>query len=168
MFAKFLTPGDVRSHLLILIGMVAVIASALAFEHIGGYQPCKLCLEQRSPWYAGIPIAGLGVLAVLFQWPAIFSRLVLICVGLVLAYSLYLGVHHAGVEYGWWAGPGDCGVVEGGVAPTTDGLFQQLGETVPPSCDDAALRIMGLSFAGWNAVASAALAGYALIVATRR
>ena len=25
---------------------------------------------------------------------------------------------------------------------------------VPPSCDKAALRVLGLSFAGWNAIAS--------------
>ena len=29
---------------------------------------------------------------------------------------------------------------------------------VPPSCDKAALRVLGLSFAGWNAIASLILA----------
>jgi disulfide bond formation protein DsbB len=29
---------------------------------------------------------------------------------------------------------------------------------VPPSCTDAALRVLGLSFAGWNAITSAVLA----------
>ena len=29
---------------------------------------------------------------------------------------------------------------------------------IPPSCDEAAGRFLGLSFAGWNVLASAALA----------
>jgi disulfide bond formation protein DsbB len=29
---------------------------------------------------------------------------------------------------------------------------------VPPACDKAALRVLGLSFAGWNVVASLILA----------
>jgi len=32
---------------LLAVGMAAVVGSALGFEHIGGYIPCKLCLEQR-------------------------------------------------------------------------------------------------------------------------
>ena len=33
--------------LVVAPGMVAIIASVLAFQHIGGYIPCALCLEQR-------------------------------------------------------------------------------------------------------------------------
>ena len=33
---------------------------------------------------------------------------------------------------------------------------------MPPSCDKAALRILGLSMAGWNAIASLVLAIIAL------
>ena len=147
--------------------MCAVILSALAFEHLGGYVPCKLCLEQREPWYFGIPVAGLAVVSLAAGGPSFISRgLVLIC-GLILAYSMVLGVHHAGVEWDWWQGPSDCGAVEGGLATTTTDLLKQLEETVTPSCTDAALRVLGLSFAGWNAVCSFALAVFAFRTATR-
>ena len=155
-----------RSHLFLYLsvfaGMCAVILSALAFEHIGGYQPCKLCLEQREPWYFGIPIVGLAVLSLLMKWPAFLTRGLLLVVGLVLIYSLVLGVNHSGVEWGWWEGPGDCGAVEGGLATTTTDLLKQLEQNVPPSCTEAALRVFGLSFAGWNAVMSALLAMVAI------
>ena len=157
-----------KYYLLVAGGMIAVIAAALAFEHIGGYKPCKLCLAQREPWYAGIPVAILAVLAVLAGFRPVVPRLLMLVVGLILVYSAWLGVHHSGVEWGWWPGPGDCGVVEGGISNNTEGLFQQLQTEVPPSCDDAPLRILGLSFAGWNAVASSFLAIIAFGLVARR
>ena len=32
---------------LVLVGAAATILAALAFEHLGGYAPCPLCLEER-------------------------------------------------------------------------------------------------------------------------
>lgn len=152
---------------MLLIGMCAVILSALAFEHIGGYQPCKLCLQQREPWYIGIPVAALALIASYVRWPRFIAQALLAVVIVILGYSAYLGAHHSGVEWGLWQGPSDCGVVEGGIASDTDTFLQQLEQSVPPSCTDAALRVLGLSFAGWNALASLALALLA-IVALRR
>ena len=42
------------------------------------------------------------------------------------------------------------------------GVLDAIDAFVPPSCDTAALRVLGLSFAGWNAVASVILAVIAL------
>ena len=36
---------------LLLVGGLAAIATAWGFQLIGGYVPCKLCLEQRIPYY---------------------------------------------------------------------------------------------------------------------
>jgi len=33
---------------MVLIGAAAIL-TALGFEHLGGYQPCALCLQQRVP-----------------------------------------------------------------------------------------------------------------------
>ncbi len=166
-----LTAAVPRSHLkfylLVLAGMGAVILSALAFEHIGGYQPCKLCLEQRVPWYSGIPVMALATLALFMKWPPIITRNLMLVAGIILIYSVYLGVHHSGVEWGWWQGPGDCGAVEGGLATNTVDFLKQLEQSVPPSCTDAALRVFGLSFAGWNAVMSLIFALIALPTAFR-
>jgi len=154
--------AHLKYYLLVLFGMCAVILSALAFEHIGGYQPCKLCLQQREPWYLGIPVLVIACLSLVFKGPACLTRGMMAIGGLIMLYSFVLGVNHSGVEWGFWEGPGDCGVVEGGLAATTTDFLKQLEQTVPPSCTDAALRIMGLSFAGWNAVMSLVLAVLAL------
>ena len=43
-----------------------------------------------------------------------------------------------------------------------NGVLDQLNTLIPPSCDEAAGRFLGLSFAGWNVLASAfwAAVGY--------
>ncbi len=153
--------------MLVLVGMCAVIASALAFEHIGGYIPCKLCLEQRNPWYIGIPVMAIAVLGLFLKWPATVGRLLLLVVGLILLYSVFLGVRHAGVEWAWWEGPGDCGAVQTDMSMSVTDLAKGLEQTIAPSCTEASLRILGLSFAGWNAVASTFMAATSIFIATR-
>ena len=54
----------------------------------------------------------------------------------------------------------------GAVAAPADtggkGVLDAIDTFVPPSCDKAAARLLGLSFAGWNALASLVLAIVAL------
>jgi len=141
---------------LVLLGMIAVIAAVLGFEHLGGFTPCKLCLGQREPYYAAIPIAALALFSALFKWPACLTRGTLAITGLLMIYAMILGIHHAGVEWAWWAGPTDCG--GGTTIENADDLLGSLTKVKPPSCNDAAGRFLGLSFAGYNVIVSAILA----------
>ncbi|MDQ6432693.1 disulfide bond formation protein B [Mesorhizobium sp. LHD-90] len=144
--------------LFLAVAMAATVGSALGFQHLGGYIPCKLCYEQRIPYYVGVPLMLLALVAATVRLPPVVSRGLLFAGGLLMAYGLYLGVYHSGVEWGFWPGPTDCGMV---VAPPDTGgkgVLDALNTIVPPSCDKAALRILGLSLAGWNAIASLALA----------
>lgn len=151
---------------LVALGMAVTVGAALGFQHLGGYIPCKLCLEQRLPYYIGIPIAALAFASAALNGPAIVTRGLLMACALLMIWSIWLGGFHAGVEWGWWAGPSDCGVV---AAPESSGsLLDQLDLVIPPSCDQAAGRFLGLSFAGWNVVASVALAAIACVAALRR
>jgi disulfide bond formation protein DsbB len=76
-----------------------------------------------------------------------------------------LGTYHAGVEWGWWAGPTDC------TGPLTDltaggSLLSQLNSIHVVRCDEAAWRLLGISLAGYNALISlalAAIAGFGLL-----
>jgi disulfide bond formation protein DsbB len=85
-----------------------------------------------------------------------------------MVYAALLGVQHAGVEWGWWAGPTDCGAVAEGITTNANDLLGQLATTKPPSCNDAAGRFLGLSFAGWNVVVSVILAGIAFFGTIRK
>lgn len=145
---------------LVGLGMAATVGGALLFQHVGGYIPCALCLEQRTPHYIGIPLALAAFAAARLRAPAWLTRSLLLLVAVLMIWSVGLGVYHAGVEWGFWAGPADCAAT-GGVDLSGD-LLSSLDTTRPPSCTEAALRILGLSLAGWNAILSSLLALIAL------
>ncbi|WP_245409827.1 disulfide bond formation protein B [Pararhizobium haloflavum] len=145
---------------LLLFGMMVTVGGALAFEHIGGFIPCALCLQQRTPYYIGIPIAALALASLLGRAPFLVTRLLFLAAFALMAYGAGLGAYHSGVEWGWWEGPVSCG--GGGFTSDAGSLLSQLDATRPPSCNDAAGRFLGLSFAGWNVIASLGLAAIAL------
>jgi len=148
---------------LLLLGGLAVIAAAWGFQLIGGYVPCKLCLEQRVPYYAGLPIAAVALFLIL-RGRAALAMLALLAVTAIFAYGAGLGIYQAGAEWQFWAGPNDCG--GGSAAPdSAANMLQALQTTRVVSCTEASWRMFGLSFAGWNAVASAGLASLALVAA---
>ena len=149
------------------LGMAVTVGTALGFQHIGGYIPCKLCLEQRLPYYIGVPVAVRALAAAVLRLPPAAVRGLLVAVALLMTWSIWLGGFHAGVEWGFWPGPSDCGAVV--PPPSGSGnLLDQLDAVIPPSCDQAAGRFLGLSFAGWNVAASVVLAGIAWVAALRR
>jgi disulfide bond formation protein DsbB len=143
---------------LILAAAVATVGAALFFQHVIGLVPCKLCLIQRQPYYAAIPLAlALLLLPISDGW----RRLGLAALALVFLVSAGLGAYHAGVEWGFFLGPSDCG---GGAPPAASGVgdfLKQLETTRVVSCTEAAWRFLGLSMAGWNAVVSLGLAAFA-------
>ena len=149
-----------------ILGLVALamILGAWGFQLIGGLPPCPLCLEQRVPYYLGIPLALLaGVLAPKAPLPA---RALLALFGVAMLVTAGLAAYHAGIEWGFWAGPTDC---SGGVADTTDAssLLGQLRSAQVVRCDQAAWRLFGLSLAGYNAIVSLGLAVLAWFAAWR-
>ncbi len=128
------------------------ILTALGFQYIGGYQPCMLCLEQRYAFYAGIP-ALFVALALTAGEKRGFAAALFFLVALAFLANAGLGVYHAGAEWKFWPGPMTCG---GGQSLTTSagGLLKDIEGIKVVKCDEAALRVLGLSFAGWNVVAS--------------
>jgi disulfide bond formation protein DsbB len=131
------------------------VGSALAIEHIGGIRPCPLCLDQRIAYYAAIPLAALA--AILAGRSPLWSRLLLAAVALGFVANTGLGVYHSGIEWGFWPGPDSCS----GMAPlatTPDALLESLKRPSVVRCDAAALRILGISLAGYSALLSAFLA----------
>lgn len=144
--------------ILAALAATATILGALVFEHGFGLKPCPLCLTQRIPYYAGIPVA---VLAALLAGAAPrLSRLVLALFALAMLIGAGIAVYHSGVEWKWWAGPSDC---SGGAdfLNQSGSVLDSLNETTVIRCDEAAWRFLGLSLAGWNVLISLALAALA-------
>ncbi|MBL0374700.1 disulfide bond formation protein B [Rhizobium sp. KVB221] len=161
-----------RPHLfasiLLLVGMIVVIFSALGFEHLGGYVPCMLCLLQRDPYYVGIPVAVLAVLSSLFGLPSKVTRVLLGIAAILMLVGAGLGVYHAGVEWGFWEGPATCSTSVNAVTKNAGSLLDDINTQHGPSCTDATLRVLGLSFAGWNVIVSLVLAAIGFRGAAKR
>ena len=156
-------PGRLFLSLPALAGCIALIGAATilaawSFEW-AGYPPCELCLKERIPYYAGVPLALL-VAAVAWRrreglLPAGFAAL-----ALIFAAGAVLGAYHAGVEWHFWPGPESC--TGGFSAPAkVEDFLSQLKTTNVVRCDAAAVHVLGLSLAGWDAVVCALLAGLA-------
>lgn len=143
----------------------ATIAGALASQHLFGLVPCKLCLWQRQPYYWGVPLA-LAVAALPRDGRA--RRAGLLLLALLFLASAGLGAYHSGVEWGWFAGPSDCGGGSGAAPGAVGDFLQSLGSVRVVSCTEAAWRLAGLSLAGWNALVSLGLSGLAFVGARRR
>jgi disulfide bond formation protein DsbB len=158
-----ITPRPVAAaSALVLVIATATILAALAFEHLGGYAPCPLCLQQRYAYYLAVPASAVAML--LARGHAVSTaRILLILVALAFLANTIAGIYHSGIEWTWWAGPGECAGAfelqwsEGGIV-----------DTPVIRCDEAPWRFLGLSFAGWNAVISAFLTAVAAYGAARR
>ncbi|MDL2403841.1 disulfide bond formation protein B [Rhizobium mayense] len=148
---------------LLAIGMIVVICSALGFQYIGGYIPCALCLEQRQPYYYGIPVAIAAALSAAFGVPSWITRALLAIAGIMMVVGGGIGVYHAGVEWHFWAGPTTCSTTASSMTQNAGDLLNELSTIKGPSCTEAALRVLGLSMAGWNVIASVILAAIAFI-----
>lgn len=142
----------------------ATIAGAWVFEW-AGYAPCDLCLKQRWAYYGGVPLAALvAILAA--RGPRALAGAGLALLGLIFVGSAIFGLYHAGVEWGFWPGPAGCtGALTR--AETMADFLKQLETTKVVRCDAVAIRILGLSLAGWNAVISAAMAALAFLGARK-
>lgn len=136
--------------LLAAAGSAALMLGALAFQHIGGMAPCKLCIWQRWPHGVAIAIGGLAALSVL---PA---RILAGAGALAALATAVIGAYHTGVERKWWQGPASCS--GGGVADqSAQDLFAQIMAAPLVRCDEVPWEMLGLSMASWNAVASLGL-----------
>jgi disulfide bond formation protein DsbB len=146
-----------QTALVVLAAAAATIGGALVFEHAFGLLPCKLCLVQRNPYYLAIPIALAAAVA-----PPRAARIALAALAVVFLASAGLGMYHAGVEWGFFAGPSDCGGTPAATPGAVGDFLKQLETTRVVSCTEAAWRFLGLSLAGWNVLISLALVGLAL------
>ena len=131
---------------LVFLMTLATILGAWVFEYYG-YAPCELCLKQRFAYYAAVPLSLLFLL--ISQNNPKILRTGLILLGLIMLGSCSFGIYHSGVEWKLWQGPTTCtggGDFKGGLPDLTKHAVM---------CDQPAIRILGLSLAGWNAVVSA-------------
>ena len=146
----------------VLVASVVVLGAALLSQYWGGLDPCELCLLERWPWWAAIAISALAWL--------ISGRLALaipaILLTVVFLISAGIAFYHVGVEQHWFAGPSAC-TASGTAATSIDALRAQLLGKQAVMCDEVQWSLFGVSLAGWNFLASLALAICCAVAARR-
>ena len=158
-----LPQSQVRRASLILIVALATLAAVWIFQGLG-YAPCELCLTERYAFYAAAPIAALAALFASRSAHGL-ARALFVLLALIFLANVALAFYHVGVEQHWWPGPTACtGALTGPV--DLNGLTKALNSERVVNCDEVQLRILGLSLAGWDVVASAALAIYSALAAS--
>lgn len=148
---------------LAVFASAAMLASAHAFQHLGGMAPCQLCLRQREVYWAAITIGVLG-LAATRLWPKLYvPRATAALLAVAFLAGAAVAIYHAGAEYGFWPAPATCGQTRTG-AVTLDDLNAVLagGKQTAPRCDEAPWSLFGISMAGYNALISLVLAAISL------
>ena len=144
---------------LVAAASAGLLLGAYLSQHVGGLAPCPLCLIQRYPHFA---VVGLGLAAA-----AVGGRVrvgLLGLSGLALLVSAGYGVYHAGVEQGWFAS-GCAAPISGG---TIDDIRAQVMAAPLTRCDEVPWSLVGVSLAGWNAIASVAMAALSFYGAGRQ
>jgi disulfide bond formation protein DsbB len=152
--------------LLALLASIALLAIAHAFETFGHMSPCELCLKQRQVYWAMVVVAGLGLVWQFAARERAPIRWINLVIALVFALEAGVAIYHAGVEWKFWPGPLSC---SGGATRVSAAALERLlsgAKMRVPSCDKPAWVFLGLSMAGWNALAAlilTALSGVAVV-----
>lgn len=133
---------------------LATILGALAFQYIGGLYPCELCLSQRVPYYAGLPLLAVVIVFWSFLPKPVRVGLTVI-VGGLFVWSTALGIYHTGVEWGIFEGPATCSGT--GVETLSLDMLGDLSNAQVVACNAVQWEMFGISLAGFNALISAAI-----------
>ncbi len=137
----------------VLAASAIVLGTALAAQYWGGLAPCELCVMQRWPWAVAIVIAFVATMVGNrpgLPWVALLLTLVFVA-------SASLAFYHVGVERHWFAGPTAC-TADAAPPETIEALRAQLLGRQAVRCDEPAWSLWGITLAGWNLVASVAMA----------
>ncbi len=157
-----------RWRLAALVVSAAMLAIAHAFQTFGGYQPCTLCLRQREVYWVVGALALAFMFLVRLPGGARFRQLTCWLLGLGFAVGFGIAVYHAGAEWKFWPGPSTCSSAgAGGVSASAMQDLLNGAKIKPPACDQIVWSFLGLSMAGWNALASLGLVAFSVLAALR-
>ena len=142
-----------------IIAIVGVLTMAAVYyvQYVMLLAPCPLCLEQRMAFYVSIPLAallGLGASQGASRKVLVLGFIVIVS---FMLWNTGLAGYHAGVEWKFWPGPTECSGPIDKIGSVTS-MLNQLQRISLVRCDEAAIRILGISLSGYDALVSLFLA----------
>ena len=127
-----------------------VLVSAFIIEHQLDYEPCKLCLYQRIPYFLSM------LLIIKMLCIKKYERVTLLVLFLVFISSAALAFYHFGIEQGFFSESLACTAGDLSETYSKEQLLEQLKQNTI-SCKDVSIRIFGLSLAAINTIFSLTL-----------
>jgi len=155
-------PTSRRLITLATAGSLFALASAYAFQYLGGLAPCHLCWLQRYPHFSAL---GIGAFALMIRAPWM-ARVLALAGGAAAGTTAAIGAYHTGVERHWWPGPTTC--TSGSIANiSAKDLLAQIQAAPVVKCDQVAWEMLTLSMASWNMILSLGLVALWLMAAKK-
>ncbi len=142
---------------IVLVASIAVLATVFWLQYQRDLAPCPLCLYQRWPYLAAVPLAIVALVIRREGFAIGWRQAAMAVVALGFAAGAAVAVYHIGIEQHWWAGPTSCSGGDAG-AQSVDELRVKLMATPVVRCDQVAWSLLGVSLAGFNVLASLGLA----------
>ena len=128
---------------LILIALI----SAYFIQYALGYQPCKLCIYERVPYFFSIFL----LITTLFSQK--YKKVTLLILSIVFVFSAFLSFYHFGIEQGLFEELSVCGNTNFSDSLSKEQVLEQLKKSTI-SCKNVDFKILGLSLASINSIFS--------------
>jgi len=134
---------------LIFIFFFILIALILAYfiQYALGYQPCKLCIYERIPYFFSIFL----LITILFSQK--YQKVTLLILSIVFLFGAFLAFYHFGIEQGLFEELGVCGNTNFSDSLSKEQILEQLNKS-NISCKNVDFKILGLSLASINSIFS--------------
>ena len=128
------------------LSCVVAISSALIAEYIFHILPCKMCLNQRYPYYfiISIFIVFYFIKKMSNIWLYIFAELAVL-------YGLFYSIWHVGIEQNLLTGPSGCSGKLEGVNSVND-LKEQILNQAIINCNEISWSMLGISATTLNSL----------------
>ena len=137
--------------LIIIFAVISLaIISALIIQYWLGYEPCKLCLYQRIPYFLAI----LLIIKIFFFKK--YEKITLLILSLIFIVSTALAFYHFGIEQGFFNESLACTAPDLSKTLSKEQLMELLKQN-SVSCKDVSFKILGLSLAAINTIFSLVL-----------
>ena len=127
----------------ILFFIFIALISAYFIQYSLGYQPCKLCIYQRIPYFVSIFL----LIKILFN--SRYQKITLLILSIVFLFSAFLAFYHFGIEQGYFTESLVCESKKLLGSLSKEQLLEQLKQN-NISCKDVSFTMLGLSLATIN------------------
>ena len=145
---------------IIILSVCSLLAAVIA-EKLG-FKPCIFCLYQRAP-YALLILCSSAAIA-FPKWQERAFKLTM----LIVLSSIALSSYHSAIEMGIVTPPSACRTAIDYGAMSIEQIKNHVNQDQLGDCSKPALKILGISMAGWNLILNLCLFSFCYFLLKRK